>query len=86
MLLIAENATGGTPVQSSFSFVVKWVSMLVIVKLWELTRAAGKIDSLHFLHGSVAPFYKPVTSPIFAVFCHLKASKDVSSLLMSFWL
>lgn len=84
MLLIAVNATGGSPVQSSFSFVVKRVSMLVIVRLWESTRAAGKTASLHFLHGTVAPFYKPVTSLIFAVFFHLKTSEDVSSLLMSF--
>lgn len=84
MLLVAANATGGSPVQSSFSFVVKRVSVLVIVKLWGWTRAAGRTDSLHFLHGSVAPFYKPVTTPICAVFCHFKASKDVRSLLMSF--
>lgn len=80
MSLAAVNATGGSPVQSSFSFVVKRVSLLVIVKLWELTRAAGKTSSLHFLHGRVAFFYKPLTSPIFALFCLLKASKDVSSL------
>lgn len=84
MLLVAANATGGSPVQSSFSFAVKRVSMLVIVKLWGLALAAGRTDNLHFLHGSVAPFYKPVASPIFAVFCHLNASEDVSSLLMSF--
>lgn len=84
MSLAAANAIGGSPVQSSFSSVVKPVSLLVIVKLWELTRAAGKTASLHFLHGRVAFFYEPETSPVFAVFCHLKASKDVSSLLMSF--
>lgn len=54
--------------------------MLVIVKLWESTRTAGKTGSLHFLHSSVAPFYKPLTSPNSALFRHLKTAEDINSL------
>lgn len=49
--------------------------MLVIVKLWESTWTAGKTGSLHFLHSSVPPFYKPLTSPNSALFHHLETAE-----------
>jgi len=80
MLLITLNVTGQSPVQSSFSFVVKQVSVLVIVKLWESTWTAGKTGNLHFLHSSVASCCKPLTSPNASLFCHLKTAEDINSL------